>query len=97
VRSVERSVSEKLVPSIVSEAVRANQPRPGFSDELLSALRDVPPLVGVPDDPDDPLDRWMLPGLIVGTVCGAGLLFFELGRRSKEGWPAARVITRRFR
>jgi hypothetical protein len=97
VRSVERSVSEKLVPSIVSEAVRANHPRPGFSDELLSALRDMPSLVEVSDDPDDSLDRWMLPGLIVGTACGAGLLFFELGRRSKEGWSATRVITRRFR
>ena len=57
----------------------------------------MPSLVGVADDHDDPIDRWMLPGLIVGTVCGAGLLFFELGRRSKEGWPASRVIARRFR
>jgi hypothetical protein len=97
VRSVERSVAEKLVPSVVSEAVKSNHPRPGFSAELLNALRDTPSLAGVDDDPVDPLDRWMLPGLIVGTICGAGLLFFELGRRSKEGWSASRVITRRFR
>lgn len=96
-RSVERSVSEKLVPSVVSEAVKATHPRPGFSDELLHALRDTPSLARVEDDPVDPLDRWVLPGLIVGTICGAGLLFFELGRRSHEGWSAVRVITRRLR
>jgi hypothetical protein len=98
VRSVERSVSEKLVPSVVSEAVKANRPRPGFSAELLGALRDKAPLSPLADDPrGDDLDRWVVPGVIAGAICGAGLLCFELGRRSIRTRPGSRPLNRRFR
>lgn len=97
-RSVERSVSEKLVPSVVAEAVKANRPRPGFSAELLGALRDKASLSPLAGDPrDEPLDRWVVPGVIAGAICGAGLLCFELGRRSIRTRPVPRLSTRRFR
>lgn len=88
-RSVERSVSEKLVPSVVSEAVKANRPRPGFSAELLGALKDRALLSPLDDPRAEPLDRWVVPGVIAGAICGAGLLCFELGRRSIRTRPGS--------
>jgi hypothetical protein len=97
VRSVEKAVSQKLVPSVVSEAVKANRPRPGFSAELLGALRDAPSLEALNEEPGPPaLDRLLVPGVIAGAICGAGILFFELGRRGIRVKPAPRATNRRF-
>lgn len=96
-RSVEKAVSQKLVPSVVSEAVKANRPRPGFAAELLGALRDTPSLAALEEDPGPPaFDRLLVPGVIAGAICGAGLLFIELGRRGIRVRPSTRAINRRF-
>jgi hypothetical protein len=73
-----------LIDGVVHEALHSLNPRPGFSSELLGALRGTSafPLRGDERGPSR-LSRWVLPSAFAGVVGATGLLFYGLGRKHR--------------
>jgi hypothetical protein len=60
-------------------------PRPGFSAELLVALRGTPAFPVPIEHEHRGMSRWVVPGTVAGAVAGAaGALAYGFGRRHKN-------------